>query len=115
MANTTPGIQKYTVQESQNLGFGQKGSVFLDLDATSCTPTGGNVVIAITMLTDCVFDVLTAEDSNLYIGTATTGFQSKGDALSASADTFPKGITIYGRWTTVSVNANDQKCICYIG
>ena len=114
MASKRGGLQGYTVQEAQNSSMGQVGSVYLDTDGTTFTPTSG-VVVAITMLgasgTD--FDVLTAEDSAKYISVGGTGYESGGNTL-ANTDTFPEGMTIFGRWTSVSVNTNGA-CICYIG
>ncbi len=106
------GLHKFTVQESQNLGLGQAGSAFLDTDGTSFTPSSG-VVVAITMITDCGFDTLTAEGgTGTFINTAGAG--AGGDTL-AAADTFPAGVTIFGRWTTVSIQTSGQQCICYLG
>ena len=100
----------YTVVESQNVALGQAGSAFLDTDATTFTPSSG-VVVAITMITDCGFDTLTAEGgTGKFITTAGAG----GDTL-AAADTFPAGVTIYGRWTSVSIQTDGQQCICYVG
>jgi len=114
MATQNGGLKHYTVQEAQNSSMGQVGSVYLDTDSTIFTPTNG-VVVAITMIggsgTD--FDVLTAEDSSKYINLTTGGYESKGDTISNS-DTFPEGLTIFGRWTSVSINTNGS-CICYIG
>lgn len=105
-----PGVQKYTVQESQNLGFGQAGSTYSD--GTSITGmANGVVVVAITMLTDTKFSVLTPENGN-YLEEAGKGFQDLGDTL-ADSDVFPKGITIYGRWTTVDVNTGS--IVAYFG
>ena len=114
MARSKGGLQGYTVQESQNASMGQVGSVYLDTDGTTFTPTNG-VVVAITMTgaTGTDFDVLTAEDSARYISVGGTGYESGGDTL-ANSDTFPEGMTIFGRWTSVSVNTNGS-CICYIG
>jgi archaellum component FlaC len=50
-------------------------------------------VIAIQFLEDTTFTTLTPEDSS-YIGTAS----SNGDAIDTS-NTFPQGMTIFGRWT----------------
>ena len=102
-------LHKYTVQEAQNAGLGQVGSVYLD--GTPFTPSSG-AVVAITMLTNCTFVTLTPETSD-YIEVGSTGYEAGGDDLEAT-DTFPAGITIHGRWTTVDVTAAD-KCICYIG
>jgi len=118
MATEQGGIQHFTVQEAGNVNLGQGGSVFLDTDSTVFTPTKG-VVIAITALNSMQFDVLTAEDSSKYfgvsgLGAAGDGWENKGDALTTS-DSIPAGLTIYGRWTSVSVKDNNDKCICYIG
>ena len=114
MAQKKGGIQHFTVQEAHNVNLGQGGSVFLDTDATTFTPTNG-VVIAITSLSgSCSFDTLTAEDPTKYVGVGTDGYEGGGDALSSS-DTIPQGVTIYGRWTSVSVHQDNDRCICYIG
>ena len=91
-------IHKYTVQESQNLGLGQAGSTFLDTDATSATGT----YVAITMVKDTIFDTLTDSSRD-------------GDAvaLGAGGDTFPKGLTIFGSFTAISIESG--MCICYKG
>jgi len=106
------GLQSYTVQEAQNSSMGQVGSVFLDTAGTTFTPSDG-IIVAITMITDCNFDVLTAEDSTKYISVGGTGHNSGGDTL-ANTDNFPAGMTIYGRWSSVSINSAGS-CICYIG
>ena len=114
MAGKRGGLHSYSVQEAQNSQMGQVGSAFLDTDGTTFTPSTG-VVVAITVVTDCDFDVLIAEDPNKYfnIGGASDGYEGGGDTL-ANTDQFPAGITIYGRWTSVSVNSTGS-CICYVG
>ena len=116
MAGKRGGIHGYTVQEAQNAAMGQAGSVFLDTDGTTFTPTNG-VVVAITMMTDCGFDVLTGEGgdgSGTYINRINTGYEDAGNSL-ANGDSFPAGMTIYGRWTSVSVQTSGQQCVCYVG
>ena len=112
MAGNRGGLHSYTVQEAQNSQMGQVGSAFLDTDGTTFTPSTG-VVVAITVVTDCDFDVLTAEDSTKYMNIGGTGYESGGDTL-ANTDQFPAGMTIYGRWTSVSVNSTGS-CVCYVG
>ena len=107
------GLHNYTVQEAQNATMGQVGSVYLDTDGTAFTPSTG-VVVAITMITDCGFDTLTAEDNSKYIEPGESGYEGGGNQFTA-ADDFPSGMTIYGRWTSVSVATTGQKCICYVG
>ena len=103
----------YSLTDAAMIQLGQIGSAYLDLDASTFTPSDGNVVVAITALTDCTFDPLTAEGgTGNYINTAGAG--AGGDTFSSS-DTIPKGVTIYGRWTSVSVNTDAEKCICYVG
>jgi len=112
MARVIGGLQKYSVVEANNAALGQLGSAFLDTDGTTFTPTDG-VVVAITMITDCGFDTLTADGgTGKFITTAGAG--AGGDTL-ASGDTFPAGMTIYGRWTSVSVQTTGQQCVCYVG
>ena len=106
------GLHSYTVQEAQNATMGQAGSVYLDTDGTTFTPTSG-VVVAITMIEDTDFDVLTPETGVGCIEVGGTGYESAGDTL-ANSDLFPAGMTIYGRWSSISVNTNGA-CICYLG
>ena len=119
------GSHKYTVQENGNLGLGQAGSVFLDASGASTPPTG-RVFVAITMIEDATFDAsagLIAEDSAQYMnteaeshglaaGSETTTVGSGGKEIDAS-NTFPAGITIYGRWT--EINLDGGSIIAYIG
>jgi len=118
-------------------GFGQLGSAFNDGTAAMAPPTG-KVFVAITMLADTTFDTsagLVADnesDNGLeYIGTvfardadgtsndaahdessSTTTLGSGGVVVDVS-NTFPKGLTIYGRWT--SINPASGSFIAYIG
>ena len=103
----------YNLQDAAMIQLGQVGSAFLDTDGTTFTPSGGRVVGAITMITDWGFDTLTADGG---IGTYfnTTGAGAGGDTLEA-ADSFPAGLTIYCRWTDVSIQTSGQQCICYLG
>lgn len=97
-------LHKYTVVEAQNAGLGQAGAIFEDgTDAVT-----GKKIVAITMLTDTVFSALLPESSE-FIGT--TG--GNGDDIDTS-NTFPKGVTIYGRWTGFTLNANGG-VIAYLG
>ena len=107
MANK--GIHTYSVQESQNLGLGQGGSVYTTASSDAIKPPTGRVFVAITMLADAVFDSasgLVAEVATQYVNTETpahdladgseTAYQGSGGIVVDSV-TFPKGITIYGR------------------
>ena len=107
------GLHSYTVQEAQNATMGQAGSVFLDSTTKDFQPTKG-VVVAITMVTDCKFNQLTAETGTQCFDKDGSGHESLGNSVS-NLDVFPAGLTVYGRWTRVLVSTNGEQCICYIG
>ena len=110
-------------------GFGQLGSVYTTLSSDAIKPPTNKVFVAITMLTDTVFDStggLVADipvgTHDIYIGTEqpahdlaagseTTDEGSGGKVVDSV--TFPKGITIYGRWTEIDLSAGSV--IAYIG
>ena len=120
-------------------GFGQMGSVFNDGAAVMKPPTG-KVFIAITFLADVSFEAhggLVAEQNAAagieYISTETAAgvAQTAHDAADGSETTstgsgglvvdnsqvFPKGVTIYGRWTEIhpTAAASTAGIIAYIG
>jgi hypothetical protein len=82
------GIHKYSSGEAGSIGLGQTGSVFED--GTSAV---SGTMVAIQFLEDSTFTVLTPESSS-FIGTS----GGSGDAIDSS-NTFPQGMTIFGRWT----------------
>ena len=119
------------ISQDTAYGFGQLGSLFLDASGAASPPTG-KVFVAITFLADTVFDAsggLVADTTN----TATLGLEyartdaaahnlSDGSetAISGSgglqidaSNTFPKGVTIYGRYTEIDLTSG--MCIAYIG
>ena len=110
--------------------FGQMGSVFNDGTA-AMTPPSGKVFVAITMLTDCTFDSSggLVADNNIangleYINTEVAahdtalspdlGQSGVGGLQVDVSNVFPKGVTIYGRWTEIDPAAGST-CIAYIG
>ena len=109
-------------------GFGQLGSVHMHNDnGEDLTPPDDMVIVAITMLDETVFDKLTAdtsnsvkysgtESNNSYFGIANANTGGNGEAVDTGVK-FPKGLTIYGRWTVVSLNAAQTAggIICYFG
>ena len=119
------GIHTFSVQESQNAGLGQAGSVFLDASGASSPPTG-KAFIAITFLADTVFDAsggLVAENQNQYANTeaaahnesdgSETTIQGSGGLQIDASNTFPQGVSIYGRWTEIDITSG--MLIAYIG
>jgi len=119
-------------------GFGQLGSVFVYGSGDQKPPTG-KVFVAITFLTDTKFDTsggLVADndsDNGLeYIGsafardtdgsvddaahdeTSPTATLGQGGVAVTDSHVFPKGVTIYGRWTNLNANSTSSY-IAYIG
>ncbi len=112
------------------MAFGQFGSSLLDSDGDSVQLNGGSAtryVCAIQFLADTVFQELqtmngeigsistvTAENDHNH---ATDGFGAAANAIdvikgaTATTHTFPKGVTIYGRWDLVELHSG--LCICY--
>jgi hypothetical protein len=79
--------QQYTVIATGNVALGQLGCILEE----SIDPVTGTFV-ALQFLEDTVFTTLTPE-SSIFIGT------SGGSGDSVSSNTFPQGITVFGRWT----------------
>ena len=104
----------YSLTDAAMVQLGQVGSALLDTGSGTLTPPSGKVVVAISMMSDCQFDVLVADGDDAYIGTGGSGSGTNGATL-GSGDTFPAGMTIYGRWTSVSVTSDGQRAICYMG
>ena len=119
-------------------GFGQLGSVYTTASSDAIIPPTGKVFVAITMLEDTVFDSsggLTAErrvngsvTNDVYVSTEQaahdlaagsetvdegSGGLIIGGTTEADAVTFPKGMTIYGRYTEIDVYSG--AVIAYIG
>jgi len=93
-------------------GFGQIGSGFSD-EAAAVTPPTGKVIIAMTFLSDTVLSAMVADTSGYTLADGSTGeaYFSHTTAVAANggnaaetdnATVFPKGVTIYGRWTSVT-------------
>ena len=96
--------------------FGQLGSAFID-GAVSYTAPAGKVVVAMTFLEDTKFTVLTPEATGDCFGLATGSGQGTGNEVVVSTTVFPKGLTVYGRWTnfTPDAAASNGGVIVYLG
>ena len=111
-------------------GFGQMGSVFNNT-VSAITPPSGKVFVAITFLTDTTLNTTAglvadndAGNGLEYAGTGTAahdltvGSESDvsggGGKAVVTATTFPKGVTIYGRYTKITTVTSGQY-IAYIG
>ena len=104
--NPAPSAQKYTVKESGNLGLGQAGSSYVKTGTTALASVN---VVAITIIEDATFNVLTARNT-IVAGVSAAGVS--GDAIDNDLS-FPAGVTIYGSWTDIDVSAGSV--ICYHG
>ena len=119
------------ISQDTAYGFGQLGSLFLDASGAASPPTG-KVFVAITFLADTVFDAsggLVADTTNTaiagleYAGTEAaahnltdgneTAISGSGCLQIDASNTFPKGVTIYGRYTEIDLTSG--MCIAYIG
>lgn len=98
--------------EFNNVAFGQLGSAYCNTETGSIKPPTGMVIVAVQFLVDTKLDTLTsAEPDNIMsvahaahgqsATTPTADEGSGGLAIPATA-VFPKGVTIYGRWTEIS-------------
>ena len=107
--------------------FGQLGSAHHQESDNTVIPPDGMVIVAIQFLDTVKLDTLTVENKHIpleYSGTETlnsfagitNGNASGGsEVVDASVD-FPKGLTIYGRWTHVALAADSANgIICYFG
>ena len=108
--------------------FGQSGSIFND-GTGAIAPPDGMAIVAITFLADTTFDTsggtegMVAEDPDKYANTATaahnladgseSSLEGSGGLVVDASNTFPKGVTIYGRWT--SLNLASGMVIAYLG
>ena len=111
--------------------LGQQGSGFVDTTG-AFTPPSGMVIVAITAIgeydTTVALDALVADTSNYGVsdgstGTAYFGSASAVTANGGGADDFaatnliPSGVTIYGRWTSLTLTGAETAggLICYFG
>ena len=109
--------------------FGQYGSVYLTGDGAQLDLNGATAnrfIIAITMIEDVTFQHIQTLDGVVGSITTSTDEDASGEAFGAitnestdtdmdtitTSHTFPKGITIYGQWDFVELNAGS--CICYL-
>ena len=111
-------------------GFGQMGSGHIKAVASDIKPPKDRVIVAIQCLEDVKFSALEADQGGASTKVDTAGSLGEGinfiahDAVTrangldqsddsaesvvvANTVVFPKGLTIYGRWTRVSLQGSD--------
>ena len=85
--------------------LGQLGSGFSD-EAVAVTPPSGKTIVAMTFLEDTVLSAMVAEtnipDTAFFSHTTAVANNGGGAAETDAATLFPKGVTIYGRWSSVT-------------
>ena len=107
--------------------FGQLGSAYSD-KAVPIIPPKDHVIVAITFLAETTLGGLVADTDGYTAADGSTGeaYFSHTAAVTAngggadatdSSQKFPKGLTIYGRWTSVTLSGADSDggIICYFG
>ena len=92
---------KYTVAEAVNYQLGQGG-----YDIVTNATVNSDTYIAITIL---VGTEVIADNTASGTVTATVVDTSVGDSLSSLE--VPEGCTIYGRWSSVTIGANDTAIV----
>ena len=99
-------------------GFGQFGSAFTDTAANTITAPEELAIVAITFLEDTTFNTgasgLVPADSQNFPSSdgASTDIDADG-GVAVDGETFPKGVTIYGRWTGFQLATGGV--IAYVG
>ena len=109
---------KYAVVEAQNLAMGQSGSIFVTGTVAVTCGAGTGIFVAIQFIEDTVFASgaggLIAETEQLFPDDTGTGTLIDADGGAAiDGETFPKGVTIYGRWTGFTLASG--LVIAYVG
>ena len=108
---------------ANQVSFGQLGSVYTKSSNAEIKPPTGKVFVAITFLEDTTFDSsagLIAEEATVYINTADAAndaatadtVEGSGGLQLTDARVFPKGVTVFGRWTEIDLNVGS--CVAYI-
>jgi len=114
----TTQTQGYQGPISAGAALGQNGAIFVSAFTNAVTPADGSVFVAVTFVEDTVFDSGTAgligEDDTKWPSTVGTGtaIDADGGAVVDSV-TFPAGLTIFGRWTSLKIDSG--KIIAYVG
>lgn len=114
--------------------FGQNGSIFTDA-ATKVEPPNDRKILAIQFLSDTTFSELSPTPKNsssdgttgICVGEASgeegagstatpNGTGAAGGQIIDTANVFPKGLTIFGRWDSFTIAADaDGGVIAYLG
>ena len=110
--------RQYAVVEAQNLSIGQAGSILVTGTTAVTCSAGTGIFVAIQFIEDTVFASgsggLVAETEQLFQDDTGTGTLIDADGGAAiDGETFPQGMTIYGRFTGFTLASG--ACIAYVG
>ena len=119
---------------SNDIPLGQLGSGFVDTNSVTLIPPSGKVIIAVTFMDDTSLDILTPEvpTDATFKGPQTSAgvaeincvgipLQTPANGANSqvidTSQVFPKGLTIYGRWTAfrMQTTVTTGGCIAYYG
>ena len=95
------GLQQYSASEGINVKLGQAG-----WDIVTNATVNSHTYVAITVL---VGTEVIADNTASGTVTATSVDTDLGDSLSSLE--VPEGCTIYGRWSAVTIGANDTAIV----
>lgn len=112
---TTDDTDISTTATNSDRGAGQYGSIYMTgaTDEATCL-VSGKVFVSIHVLTDAVFQTLTAETAALHINTANASTDIDANAgTNLSSVSIPAGTTLFGRWTLIDLASGS--IIAYIG
>ena len=103
----------YTTQESMNIQLGQHGAPFNN-GTDALTPPGNLVIVAIQICENgSSFSELIAENSDAHFSTAAAAHSANNGDNFEGALTFVQGFTMYGRWTSATLDVGSA--IYYFG
>ena len=109
------GVQTYETKAASNIGLGQAGSILVTGVAHSVASRG--VYVAIQFLEDTVFNGtngLVATDSGRWPDdTDAASDVSSSNTAAVGSQSFPQGMTIFGRWDSFKLVSG--AVIAYIG
>ena len=107
----------YSKQQGNHLALGQAGSIFVSGTAAVTCAAGAGAFIAIQFIEDTVFASasggLVDEEEQLFPDDAGTGTAISSNGAATDGVTFPRGMTIFGRWTGFTLASG--KVIAYVG
>lgn len=109
--------------DSDLIAFGQLGSTFTAVGSQTILPPSGRYIIAVTFLEDLKLDRLIAAgtaylDSSFNTSDGGAAKSPTNGSAITNTVTIPKGVTIYGRWKELSLEADATAgggIICYFG